>query len=86
MPISDYERIFREKAPLVCWCSSCNVPLLRNRRCNICGENGFIVRGIAYPRDVRYCFNNDKKIIVEAIESTYGISRTDIEDLLISMD
>ncbi len=86
MSINDYEKIFREKAPLICWCPSCNVPLLRERRCSICGENGFPVRGIAYPRDVRYCFDNDRKIIIEAIESTYGISRSEIENLLISTD
>ncbi len=82
----EHEKIFREKAPLVCWCPSCNVPLLRDRRCEICGEIGIIVRGIAYPRDVRYCFNDDKLVIIRAIEDTYNISRDDVEKLLISQD
>ena len=82
----EYERIFREKAPLVCWCPSCNVPLMRDRTCEICGEHGIVVRGIAYPRDIRYCFENDKRVIIDAIEETYKIPRGEIESTLLSTD
>ncbi len=78
-PIED---IFRQKAPKISWCPNCNVPVIRRDICDKCGSRTVIVRGVAYPRDVRYCFENDLEIIIESLRRYYELSNSEISKLI----
>ncbi len=68
-----YIQIFREKAPSIFWCPSCNVPVLRQNRCGKCGERAIPVENVAYPRDVRLAFQRDIEEIISALEKYCGV-------------
>ncbi|MEW5936812.1 MAG: phosphoadenosine phosphosulfate reductase family protein [Candidatus Thermoplasmatota archaeon] len=55
------------------WCTECNLPLVEEGRCGICGGSGSPVR-LTPPGDARPAFDGDLALIREMAEKQFGSS------------
>jgi phosphoadenosine phosphosulfate reductase len=53
------------------WCSGCNIPILEERACPLCGGTTREVT-LTPPGDVRPAFDHDITLIRDAIDSQFG--------------
>jgi phosphoadenosine phosphosulfate reductase len=54
------------------WCRNCNLPILEETRCGICGKETHVV-DMTPPGDVRPAFPYDVKKIVEIVDKQFGV-------------
>lgn len=55
------------------WCDSCNVPLLKNQKCNVC-QNSAKKVSVSPPGDVRPAFAADYQLLRKVVNKYYGLN------------